>query len=128
MLVLRSLITISILNMFMSFLMGLNDSVAQVIRQLLLMDLMSSISKVFSFISQEERQRSISIHINFEANNSLAFVAKGESQTICLKGMKLLLPKVTRTLRKKDRYVHIETYMDIRLIVINFMNIPQGLN
>ena len=39
----------------MSFLMGLNDSYSQVRGQLLLMDPLPAINKVFSFISQEER-------------------------------------------------------------------------
>ena len=41
----------------MSFLMGLNESFAQVRGQLLLMDPLPPINKVFSLVSQEERQR-----------------------------------------------------------------------
>ncbi|KAA8525257.1 hypothetical protein F0562_007112 [Nyssa sinensis] len=41
----------------MSFLMGLDDSFSQVRGQLLLMDLMSLINRVFSLIVQEEQQR-----------------------------------------------------------------------
>ncbi|KAJ0053636.1 hypothetical protein Pint_01350 [Pistacia integerrima] len=41
----------------MSFLMGLDDSFSQVRGQLLLMDLMPPINRVFSLIVQEEQQR-----------------------------------------------------------------------
>jgi hypothetical protein len=44
------------------FLMGLNDSFAQIRGQVLLIDLLPSINKVFSLIVQEERQREISIN------------------------------------------------------------------
>lgn len=44
---------------FMYFLIGLNDSFAHIWGQLLLMDLIPSISKVFSLILQEERQRKV---------------------------------------------------------------------
>ena len=43
----------------MQFLMGLNESFATVRGQILLMDPMPPINKVFSLIRQEERQRSI---------------------------------------------------------------------
>jgi hypothetical protein len=42
--------------------MGLNDSFAQIRGQVLLIDLLPSINKVFSLIVQEERQREISIN------------------------------------------------------------------
>lgn len=45
----------------MTFLLGLNDSFASVRGQLLLMDPLRSINKVFSLIVQEERQRLISL-------------------------------------------------------------------
>ena len=48
----------------MSFLMRLNDSFAQVRGQLLLMDPLPPIIKVFSLISQEEHQKKIGSHIN----------------------------------------------------------------
>ncbi|KAL9152172.1 hypothetical protein ABFS82_11G102700 [Erythranthe guttata] len=44
----------------MSFLMGLNEHLSQTRGQILLMDPLPSISKVFAFVSQEERQRSVS--------------------------------------------------------------------
>lgn len=43
------------------FLMGLNDSFAQIRGQILLIDPLPSINKVFSLVLQEERQREISI-------------------------------------------------------------------
>lgn len=43
----------------MSFLIGLNDSFAHIRGQLLLMDPIPPISKVFSLILQEERQRKV---------------------------------------------------------------------
>ena len=43
----------------MSFLMGLHDSFAQVRGQLLLMDLIPPINKVYALISQEENQRNV---------------------------------------------------------------------
>jgi hypothetical protein len=44
------------------FLMGLNDSFAQIRGQILLIDPLPSINKVFSLIVQEERQRAISVN------------------------------------------------------------------
>ena len=44
----------------MQFLMGLNKSFAQPRTQILLMDLIALISKVFARVVQEERQQSIS--------------------------------------------------------------------
>ncbi|KZV18776.1 hypothetical protein F511_15014 [Dorcoceras hygrometricum] len=43
----------------MQFLMGLNESYAQIRAQILLMDPLPTISKIFSLVVQEERQRSI---------------------------------------------------------------------
>lgn len=62
----------------MIFLMGLNDSYAHVRGQILLMDPLPPINKVFSLISQEERQRRIgSPHpSNTESTNSVAFATK----------------------------------------------------
>ena len=44
----------------MKFLVGLDDSYASVQGQILLMDPMPTINKVFSLVSQEERQRELS--------------------------------------------------------------------
>lgn len=60
-----------------SFLMGLNDSFAQVRGQLLLMDPIPSINKVFSLVSQEEHQRNVSLNTNTDVD-SMAFYAKNE--------------------------------------------------
>ncbi|XP_022856063.1 uncharacterized protein LOC111377235, partial [Olea europaea var. sylvestris] len=61
----------------MSFLMGLNDTFAQGRGQLLLMDPMPSINKVFSLVSQEEHQRNISINAGISnTGDSMAFYAK----------------------------------------------------
>ncbi|XP_073274883.1 uncharacterized protein [Primulina huaijiensis] len=43
----------------MQFLMGLNESYAQIRAQVLMMDPIPAISKIFSLVVQEERQRSI---------------------------------------------------------------------
>ncbi|CAK9158903.1 unnamed protein product [Ilex paraguariensis] len=61
----------------MSFLMGLDDSFSQVRGQLLLMDPMPSITRVFSLIVQEEQQRRT--NSSFNSSNStgtLAFAVK----------------------------------------------------
>ena len=47
----------------MYFFMSLNDSFSQVRGQLLLLDPIPPINKVFSLVSQEERQRTISSHV-----------------------------------------------------------------
>jgi hypothetical protein len=54
----------------MQFLMGLNETFTQVRGQILLMDPIPQIDKVFSFIRQEERQRSIGYSHNpsYESN------------------------------------------------------------
>ncbi|KZV54315.1 hypothetical protein F511_34689 [Dorcoceras hygrometricum] len=63
----------------MAFLMGLNDTYAQIRGQLLLLDPLPPINKVFSLISQEERQRTIGPQ---STNNSqtMAFAVKGDSK------------------------------------------------
>ncbi|XP_057473002.1 uncharacterized protein LOC130761511 [Actinidia eriantha] len=65
----------------MSFLMGLHDSFAQIRGQLLLMDPLPPINKVFSLISQEEHQRKIGIHVNSISNSAdtMAFAIKNEN-------------------------------------------------
>ncbi|XP_022873392.1 uncharacterized protein LOC111392311 [Olea europaea var. sylvestris] len=61
----------------MSFLMGLNDTFAQVKGQLLFMDPMTSINKIFSLVSQEKHQRNISINAGISnTGDSIAFYAK----------------------------------------------------
>lgn len=58
--------------------MGLNESYTQIRGQILLMDPIPSISKVFSLISQEERQRSVGQHLDHKNNSeSMAFAVKG---------------------------------------------------
>ena len=57
--------------------MGLNDSFSQIRGQLLLIDPLPPINKVFSLVSQKERQRNVS-HVGSEGvdlNNGLAFLA-----------------------------------------------------
>lgn len=60
----------------MSFLMGLNDSFAQVRGQLLLIDPIPPINKVFALISQEEQQKSINISTG--TSDSMAFYVKND--------------------------------------------------
>ena len=64
----------------MSFLMGLDDSFSQVRGQLLLMDPMPPINRVFSLIVQEEQQRKT--NSPSDSNNStgtMAFAVKTEA-------------------------------------------------
>ncbi|KAI9153283.1 hypothetical protein LWI28_008823 [Acer negundo] len=62
----------------MSFLMGLHESFSQIRGQLLLMDPLPPINKVFALISQEEHQRKItnSISSNTELAGNMAFAAR----------------------------------------------------
>lgn len=55
----------------MSFLIGLSESYAQVRGQILLMDLIPPINKVFSLITQEEKQRNAVNHNT--GNDSISF-------------------------------------------------------
>ena len=61
--------------------MGLNDSFSQVCGQLLLMDPLPSINKVFSLISQKEQQRKIGLNSNSNTclTNTMAFAVRNES-------------------------------------------------
>lgn len=61
----------------MLFLMGLNDTYAQVRGQLLLMDSILFTNKVFLLISQKEHKRNINInHNNSATEESMVFYAK----------------------------------------------------
>ncbi|XP_022889320.1 uncharacterized protein LOC111404796 [Olea europaea var. sylvestris] len=60
----------------MAFLMGLHDSFSQIRGQLLLMDPLSPINKVFALVSQEENQRRISTQINTYQNREAASAFK----------------------------------------------------
>lgn len=63
----------------MSFLMGLNDLFAQIRAQLILLDSLPPINKVFALVSQEECQRIVSSTINptpVDTTHGLAFAAK----------------------------------------------------
>ena len=66
----------------MSFLMGLNDSFAQVRGQILLMDPLPAINKVFSLITQEERHRKVSSQSisTGDLSHSMAFATKNDSK------------------------------------------------
>ncbi|PON54445.1 hypothetical protein PanWU01x14_195240 [Parasponia andersonii] len=55
--------------------MGLHDSFAQIRGQLLLMDPMPPINKVFALVSQDEHQRKVSIPTLY-SSNTMAFAAK----------------------------------------------------
>lgn len=66
----------------MSFLMGLNDSHAQIRGQLLLLDPLPPINKVFSLVIQEERQRNVSSLTNSggaDSINGLAFAFRNDN-------------------------------------------------
>lgn len=60
----------------MSFLMGLNESFSQIRGQILLMDPIPSLNKIFSLIIQEERQRDIGTN---NSTSTLAFNVRGQS-------------------------------------------------
>ena len=66
----------------MQFLMGLNDSFSHVRGQILLMDPIPSVEKVFSLLIQDEKQRSV----GQGSNNNGPFV---ESTTLATKIMNL---------------------------------------
>ncbi|KAL0008517.1 hypothetical protein SO802_010019 [Lithocarpus litseifolius] len=57
----------------MSFLMGLNDTYATMRGQILLMDPIPSLSKIFSLLLQDEKQRKVGKRLN---TKSLALVVK----------------------------------------------------
>ncbi|XP_031274459.1 uncharacterized protein LOC116132918 [Pistacia vera] len=62
-----------------SFLMGLHDSFAQVRGQLLLMDPIPPINKVFSLVSQEAHQRNVNVtFVGFGGAESMAFAVKND--------------------------------------------------
>ena len=63
----------------MKFLMGLNDSFSQVRSQVLLMDPIPSLSKVYSLLIQEETQRSVP-NASFAKVDSTALAAKLSSE------------------------------------------------
>ncbi|KAL5543805.1 hypothetical protein UlMin_007589 [Ulmus minor] len=54
----------------LQFLMGLNDSYAQIRGQILMMDPLLAINKVFSLVIQEERHRTVGIDSYFGSRNS----------------------------------------------------------
>ncbi|XP_075515979.1 uncharacterized protein LOC142550814 [Primulina tabacum] len=63
----------------MTFLMGLNDSFTHIRSQVLLLDPLPSINKIFALVIQEERQRAIGIQSTFNTpTNNLALALKGE--------------------------------------------------
>ncbi|XP_073030872.1 uncharacterized protein [Primulina eburnea] len=63
----------------MIFLMGLNDSFHHIRSQVLLLDPLPPISRVFALMVQEERQRSIGTQISVNASNQhMAFTIKNE--------------------------------------------------
>ena len=65
----------------MSFLMGLNDSFSAVRSQVLLMDPIPAINKVFALITQEEKQRSVgNEHGNMEQTSTVAMAVKDDLQ------------------------------------------------
>lgn len=66
-----------------SFLMGLNGSFAQVKGQILLMDPIPPINKVFSLVSQEEHQRNIGAISNATIGaDSMAFYARSDIKKV----------------------------------------------
>ncbi|XP_073309293.1 uncharacterized protein [Primulina huaijiensis] len=81
----------------MQFLMGLNESYAQIRAQVLMMDPIPVISKVFSLVVQEERQRSIhsdtsGLSLDHSSPNPSIAIVKGPSYGKNDKGRKSDLP------------------------------------
>ena len=65
----------------MSFLMGLNDSFAQIWGQILLFDPLPPIGNVFSLVIQEEAQREIAVnHIPSLNSNTMAFAVNSTTK------------------------------------------------
>jgi hypothetical protein len=56
--------------MFFQFLMGLNETFSHIRGQILLIDPLPPINKVFSMILQEERQRQIVSSADIQNNNT----------------------------------------------------------
>ena len=71
----KRLTDLQIRESVMKFLMGLNDSFSQVQSQVLLMDRIPSLSKVYSLLIQEETQRSVP-NTSFAKVDSTALAAK----------------------------------------------------
>ncbi|CAA3023560.1 Hypothetical predicted protein [Olea europaea subsp. europaea] len=64
----------------MSFLMGLHDSFSQIRGQILLMDPLPPVNKVFALVSQEENQRKIrTSSIGADSNRGAAFAFKADN-------------------------------------------------
>ena len=62
--------------------MGLNDSFAQIQAQLLLLDPIPPMNKVFSLVVQEERQRNVTAQTNsggVDTANTLAFATRADN-------------------------------------------------
>ena len=66
----------------MSFLMGLDDSFSQIRGQLLLMDPMPPINRVFSLIAQEEQQRRPNPSSDLNNSNCKRIIVLSYSSTI----------------------------------------------
>ena len=75
----------------MSFLMGLNETYATVRRHILLMDLVPPLSKVFSLILQDEKQRKVGVAKKIQLNTatSLALTLAAKNVKNFKKGMPL---------------------------------------
>ena len=61
----------------MSFLMGLNDTYSVVRGQILLMDPIPPLSKVFSLLLQDEKQRKVRVGKKFQVDTVAVLVALG---------------------------------------------------
>ena len=68
----------------MMFLMGLSETFTHARGQVLLMDLIPPINKVFALLSQEEKHRTVGGHgsSNFDPTNALVVLAKSYQKTI----------------------------------------------
>ncbi|KZT75822.1 hypothetical protein F511_47153, partial [Dorcoceras hygrometricum] len=100
----------------MAFLMGLNDTYAQIRGQLLLLDPLPPINKVFSLISQEERQRTIGPQ-STTTSQTMAFAVKGDSSRRMLQPQPRNRAEVQGGTTTIDHFALNVTSMDILLIL-----------
>lgn len=114
--------------------MGLNDSFSQVRGQLLLMDPLLSINKVFALISQEKHQRKIGAQVasGSDKNGAMTFAFKTET-TKKLVDLETITStqrmEMLETIRRTNRFVLTAIIMVIQLTgVTRYMDIHRVTN
>ncbi|XP_022883903.1 uncharacterized protein LOC111400748 [Olea europaea var. sylvestris] len=116
----------------MSFLMGLNDSYSQIRGQILLMDPLPQINKVFALISQEENQRKISTQVTpgNDLNGDAAFGFKANTgKGITSQDTYNENARFSNIKEERNLIAHIVIFMGTRLIhVVSCMVIYQVIS